>query len=195
MRATGEITACYQNIRTGRITPVLRQKNLILFEGADIMAGLLAGNPLLVPSYMYLQYHNTSGTVLTPPAITRGDGRSYFNSITGTSPKQDWLRIPIITTPKVLVTPDDSSDYQGNGVIFTGSSAASQTLLGESPAHNYYAASGANGPSNVFALALAAAPVPQNGALDKLFSRINLTTPLAMQPGSHLTFYWAISFN
>lgn len=194
MHAVGLVTACYTNITTGREVEVLRQKNLILFEGADIMAGLLGGRTEMVPSHFYLQYENTN---LAPvgPTFTRADGRQAFEAIAGNDPAQDWLRVPIISTPLIQRIPDNSEDYAGNAVIFSASSASSQTLQGESPAHNYFAASGPNGPSKVVAVALAAAVKPSNHKLDKIFSRLTLTTALPMQANHHLTFYWSIRFN
>lgn len=195
MHAVGQIIAKYTSIITGRETEVLKQPNLILFEAADIMAGLLAGNMSLVPSHMYFQYENTNGTPAGPGALARGDGRADFNSISGVSPAEDWLRVPIITNARLSRVPDNSADYVNNAITFNASSASSETLVGESPAHNYFAASGVNGPSKITSVALVAAPVPSNNKLDKLFSRVNLSAALPMQPGHHITIYWTIKFN
>lgn len=195
MHALGHITAFYENIRTGRLTKALEQKNLILFEGADIMAAILGGDMSKAISHMYFQYENTNVGPVSTPILTRGSGRSSFDAITGVDPASDWLRVPLLSTPKLVRIPNDSADYAQNGVVFTATSAASETMHGESPAHNYFAASGANGPSKIVSAALVAAPAPSNNRLDKVFSRVNLSTPLTMQPGHQLTVYWIINFH
>lgn len=194
MHAVGEITACYTSIATGRVTEILKQKNLILFDAADVMASLLAGKSGFSPSHMYFHYENTNGAPVAAPAITRSAGRTFFEGLSGAD-NIDWLRVPIITTPKLSKVPDNSADYANNAIVFNASSGASETLAGESPAQNYFAAAGADGPSKVISVALVSAPTPSNNKLDKVFSRVNLTAPLSMQPGHHLTFYWLIKFN
>lgn len=197
MQAVGEVVGCYTNQITGRETVVFRKKNLIMNEGADIMAGLLSGDARFFPSHMYFHFQNTSGSIATPAAITRADGGGFFRSIDGVSPPHDWLRVPIITNPKVsIINPiGQSGVFGGNTVTFSASSAASDTLAGESPQHRYFASSGGDGPSNVFGLALASEVIAGNKAGDRIFSRLSLETPQVMISGSHLTFYWIIKFN
>lgn len=197
MQALGEVIGCYTNAKTGRHTEVFHQKNLILYQGADIMAGLLAGNISFAPSHMYFQYENTSGALSSFPTPGREDGRDFFTTIDGITPVQDWLRVPIITTPRIsaIHAAGQENLFTGNAATFTGSSAASDTLVGESPAHNYFAASGANGPSKVFALALVAAVNPNTNRDDRVFSRLTLSSPMEVISGHHLTFFWTIKFN
>jgi hypothetical protein len=192
MQAIGEVVGCYTNIKTGKEIQFFRQKNLIMYEAADIMAGLLSGDSRFFPSHMYFVYENTDGGITSPPAITRADGKSYFSSISGSDPAQDWLRVPITTRPRVSVI---GEDYSGNAVTFAASSASSDSLAGESPEKNYFSASGDNGPSKVFSLALVAATNPNTKAEDKIFSRLSLSTPMTILAGHHLTFYWIIKFN
>jgi hypothetical protein len=191
MQAVGHVIGCLTNAKSGLETQVFQQKNLIMHEGADIMAGLLSGDMRFVPSHMYFLYENTNSPITPPPELTRADGRSFFASITGSSPNQDWLRVPIITRPRISIV---GEEYSGNVVTFSASSAASDTLQGESPAHNYFGSSGANGPSKVFSLALVAGVNPNTNREDKIFSRLNLQTPMSLPAGHHLTFYWMIKF-
>lgn len=192
MQAIGRVIGCYTNQKTGRETRIFDKKNLILYEGADIMAGLLSGDRRFFPSHMYFVYENTNSIITSPPATTRADGRAFFASIAGSSPNQDWLRVPMISTPKLSII---GEEYAGNVVTFSASSAASDTLEGESPAHNYFASSGGDGPSKVFSLALVSALNPNTNKDDKVFSRLDLDSPMSVLAGHHLTFYWTIKFS
>jgi hypothetical protein len=189
MQAVGEVIGCYTNRITGRETVIFRKKNLILNEGADIMAALLAGDVRAFPSHMYFHFENTNSTVTPPAEITRADGGAFFRSIDGSSPPHDWLRVSILNPP------GQSGVFGGNVVTFSASSAASDSLAGESPLHRYFASNGGDGPSKVFGLALASEINAGNKVGDRVFSRLALETPQVMIDGSHLTFYWIIKFN
>jgi hypothetical protein len=125
MHAVGEVQGFYTNQKTGREVQIFHQKNLILNEGADIMAALLAGQRNFVPSHMYFHFENTNDEVTTPPDITRADGGEFFRSLDGDSPPHDWLRVPIITNPRIsIVNPTGQTGvYQGNAITFSASSA------------------------------------------------------------------------
>lgn len=191
MQAVGHVIGCYTNIKTGKETEVFRQKNLILYEGADIMAGLLSGDRKFFPSHMYFAYENKDSAP-TAPSFQRDGGTSYFSTLSESVPTQDWLRVPIITTPRISVI---GSNYSGNAVTFSASSASSDSLRGESPEQNYFAASGVDGASRVYSVALVSATNPNTKSGDKVFSRLNLSSPLTVTSGHHLTFYWIIKFN
>lgn len=193
MQAIGEVAAFYQNIRTGRMSQILKQKNLILFQGADIMAALLAGDMSHRISHMYFEFENTAGAPAVP-TITRGDGRPYFAGLDG-SGNRDWVRVPIVMNPSLSVIPNDSPNYGGNGVLFTATTASAVPAVGKSPAANYFEDAGLNGPSKIFSVALAAAPDRNSDAKDKVFSRLNLSTAMPLQPNSHIVFFWSIKFN
>lgn len=197
MHAIGEVIGCYTNTITGKETQVFHKKNLILNEGADIMAGLLSGDARFFPSHMYFHFENTNTAITTPAAITRADGGDFFRSIDGDDPPHDWLRVPLITTPRLSITNPvgETGVFRGNCVTFSSSSATSETLEGESPLHRYFASSGDDGPSKVFGLALVSETIPGSKSGDRVFSRLNLGTPQVMVDGSHLTFYWIIKFN
>ena len=195
MHAVGHIKVCFQDEKTGRLSsPIIDKKNLVLFEGADIMSALLAGKANFAISHMYFQYRNSAETFEINNPITRGDGRAAFDAIDGEDPVEDWLRVPLITLPKQVQIPEGSADYQSNGVWFTGTSAASPTLEGESPAHNPFTASGET-PSRIFSVALVSAPAPGDNKQDRVFSRVNFEEPLELPAGKHLVVFWLLRFN
>lgn len=185
MQAIGEITAFYENIATGARTPVLTQKNLILFEGADVMAALLSGDMSHQISHMYFQFQNRDPYQDNHLAIDRTSGRATLETADN---QEDWLRVPLITNPKLMRMGDT---YVANGVYFTGTSAASDSLVGGDRGLAF----GNQQSSTIFALALAAAPTPANDAQDKLFSRVILETPIPVRQGSHIVFFWLIKFS
>jgi hypothetical protein len=195
MEFTGHVTAGYKNKRTGLFTPVLEQKNLILYGAADIVAGLLNGDNTLRLSHMYFQYQNTSGDVTITPSLDRSSGRADFSptALTGAGPDyEDWLRVPSVTQGRIFQSPTGSANYAGNNLYLTATSAAAPAQVGNSPAHNYFAASGGNGPSKIFSVALVSAPNPNDSSTDKIFSRLNLITPLTVLAGSHPCMFWSI---
>lgn len=197
MRTVGELTLGYHYPQTNRFIPIHRQKNMIMFEAADVMARLVKGDPSYRISHMYFEYENNSngdGSVSSTPTLNRGMGRSSFDAITGSGPNpQDWLRVPIVTDGLLQVYPDNSDDYKGNAVTFTATSAASVSQEGESPAHNYFG-TGVDGPSKIFAVALVAAPSPADHTKDLIFSRLVLTTPFPVSAGSHPAAFWSLRF-
>ena len=173
--------------------PILQQQNLILFEGADIMAGLLAGDMNKRISHMYFEYENTAGAPVAP-TITRADGRSYFASKTGAANK-DWVRAPLVMNPSISVIPTGSASYKGNGALFTATTASVTPANGIANAANYFASSGANGPSKITTAALVSAVNPNSNVEDLVFSRLNLSAAISLQPSSHVVFFWNVKFN
>ena len=199
MHLSCEVLAGYRNNQTGLFSPVCEQKNLVLFEGADIIAALLAGDTTAQLSHMYFHYQNKPAlsalSAGLPPVLDRSMGRSSFAEITGASPNfEDYLRVPIITAPRPFRSPSDSVDYQANGLYLTATAGASETMQGESPAHNYFGAGGDpdHGPSTIFDAALVAARDPKLPSLDRVFSRVTLATPLTFQEGSQPTIFWSV---
>ena len=189
------VTAGTTNDKTGLFSPICEQKNLVMYEGADIIAGLLAGQPLQL-SHMYFHYCN--GTFVEPVNIgsNRALGRSWFyNNIPGSgnaNSTQDWLRVPIITTPKLFKSPSDSANYNNNGIYLTATSAASTSKTGESSA-NLPFSSGAN--SKVLAVALVSATDPSDYRKDKIFSRVTLTDYITVASGSQPTIFWSVQIS
>lgn len=190
MKAIGEISICLQSKKTGKTVEILRQKNLILYEAADIMSMLVKGRSEYRVSHMYFQYQNTVGTPVQP-SLTKDLGRSDFDSITGAD-KRDWLRVPIITEP--LIDSSDEAVYENNQVTFTASSASSASLTGESPAGNVFSDTTPDGPSKIYSLALVSTPTISDNTKDRIFSRVNPASILTVQAGHHVTVFWRLRF-
>jgi hypothetical protein len=202
MHIVGRVQAGYTNPNTGIFSEVLDQKNLIVYEAADIMASLITGDYKRQISYMYFEYINSpSGSTYVPPTITRNDGREYFDNFTGVGlngEKLDYIRVPIITTPKIFNSPPQSEEYSGNAVYFNTTSAAVGAIggiRGESPSNRYFSSNGIDGPSNIYSVSLVSAYNPDHASEDLVFSKLNLSTPLTVLSGSNPTIYWSIRFS
>ena len=76
----------YTDAQTGHFSPMETQKNLIVYQAADIVAGLLAGNMSCKLSHMYFQYQNVNGSVSVTPTLTQSSGIADFKAITGGAP-------------------------------------------------------------------------------------------------------------
>jgi len=191
----GRVTIGYRSKKTGRFSKIVEKDNLILYGGADIMANLLGGDTRFALSHMYFQYQNTSGSVTASSSFTRADGVEDFNAISGTGLNPiDWLRIPILTSGKISAFPEGDDSYSGNSITFVATSAAHPTQLGESPEENYFSDDGVNGPSKIYAVALAAAPQRNNKLTDVVFSRLALDVPITVQPDNYIDCFWTIAF-
>ena len=177
MQLQGHAGPGYFHATTGRFTPCAEQKNLTTIAAADIVASLLNGDASLAISHLYFRYQNSNADLPAPPAITRSTGRADYAAITGAGPAyEDYLRVPLVAQGKQFAFPAGTTDYAANAAYFVANSATS-TLVGESPAHNYFAASGPQGPSRIFQYALVAAPVPSDPNQDRVFAVLNLATP------------------
>ena len=55
MHIVGRVQAGYTNPNTGIFSEVVDQKNLIVYEAADIMASLITGDYTRQISYMYFE--------------------------------------------------------------------------------------------------------------------------------------------
>jgi hypothetical protein len=192
MLLSGHAGLGYFHARTGRFAALPESKNLTTHAAADIVAGLLNGDASLAISHMYFRYRNTSSSLGSPPAITRSTGRADYTAITGAGPNyEDYLRVPIVSQGKIFRYPETTTDYSGNAVYFTANSALS-SLQGESPAHNYFAASGANGPSKIFQIALVAAPVPADPNQDRVFAVLNPSSSYTYLANSYPGAFWVM---
>ena len=194
MHINGSITAGYTNSNTEIFHPVITQKNLLLYGAADIIAGMMSGSGGYQISHMYFQYINQTENAYTPEPINRSSGRSNFTQLGGSS-NIDYLRVPILTTPRISKSPANSSDYNGNNVMFSATTASIGTvgnLSGASSVPKYFNSIGDNGPSRIFSVALVSARDIEDPASDVIFSRLNLVSPLTVIVGAHPTVYWSI---
>ena len=184
----GQIVAGYRDMTTSKFTPILEQKNLVTYGGADIMAKLISGDSRYAINGMYFKYENTTGTPAVVTPSREDTASSKFHSLTGTD-NIDWLRVPIITNGKIAPLPV-SSYYNGNSVTFVATTASAGTT-GQTSEENPFSSADN---SKIFAVALVAMPAesPING--DIAFSMANLASAIPAIENSYIDVFWTITF-
>lgn len=147
------------NPETGHVKMLVEQKNIIPYQGADVLARILAGDSSYVPAAMFFEFENTVG-VPTVPVPTRDEDIDYYLDTLALSATKDYVRAPLVITPSVS---SSGSDYGGNQVAFFAVTAG---LVGVHGKTFDYSAD-----SKVYGVALAATPEPTQYTQDRLFSR------------------------
>jgi len=147
------------NPETGHVKMLVEQKNIIPYQGADILARVLAGDDSYAPGAMFFEFENTAGAPVVP-VPTRDEGIDYYLDTLALSATKDYVRAPLIVTPAISAS---GSDYAGNQVTFFAITAGSQGVHGKT--FDFSA------DSKVYGVALAATPQPTQYTQDKLFSR------------------------
>ncbi len=137
-------------------------KNLVTYQGGDVVAGLLAGRADYKISQFYFLFSNVP---YSAPAPTRGDNAADIHGLTG---DQDFLRAPLVSTP-VLTASD--ANHQGNrGSYFS----ICTSTVGLAHALPY----GPGSSSEVYALGLVASPNPSDYLADLLYAYFVLPAPV-----------------
>lgn len=175
-----------RELSSGRTSKVIERPNLVLFEGADVLAQLLSGARGYHVNTMYLEFKNLAapGDAITPPSFDRGDGIAYYNGLIS-SPDTDFLRVPLTVGPLVE---SSGGDYAGNQTTFFGISEGTVGFHGKPflPSSN----------SAIFGAALIASPDPADQSLDKVYARVYTgIDKILKQTGFEIGVTWTTRFN
>jgi hypothetical protein len=146
--------------KTGIIKQLVEQKNIIPFQGADVMAKLLSGDLDWAIGAMFFEFENTAGTP-TVPSPARGENISYYLSDLALEASKDYVRVPLVVPPGIASS--DSAKYDGNQATFFAVTSGMQGIHGKTFDHTV--------DSKVYGVALAATPDPDQYTQDRLFSR------------------------
>ncbi len=149
-------------------------KNIVVYNGGDIIMKCLAGNPTYRLSIMYFAYENTAGTP-TPPTPARTDTVAYF---TGLVAPKDYIVANIIL-PVTLAAADGNHLYNKGTFV-----AISNGVVGE---HGVAFTPGAN--SKVVSIGLVARPTGLIGG-DVLYAHYALGTALNVVGTGQITVAW-----
>lgn len=151
-------------------------RNLVVYNGGDILAQLLAGNAQYRISRMYFGYENTAGSPTPAPAARTDTADSAFHSLAA---PQDFVIAPTLE-PAILTAADPNHLF--NRVLFH---AIANSLVGV----NGLPFSAAND-SKVFSLGLVASPT---GAYpnDLLYAHFILPTALPVVGSGQVSASWA----
>ena len=147
------------NERTGEITRLVEQQNIIPYQGADVFARLLAGDVTYAPGAMFFEFENTVGDPVAPTPA-RDEDINYYLSTLLLNPNRDYMRIPLVVSPSLTASGDD---YDGNQVTFFAITAGLTGVHGLTFDQSV--------DSKVYGVALAATPTPAQYTSDLLFSR------------------------
>lgn len=149
-------------------------KNLVTYQGGDIIAQLLAGNVAYKIAYFGFEFQNTAGTPAPSPAA-RTDNNASLIALTGSF---DYLRGALIAAPTFSA---GDGNHTANQVTFTALSTASTGV------HGVTFSAGSN--SKIYAVNLLAAPT---GAYtgDLVYARYILGTALPAVGSGQVTGSW-----
>jgi hypothetical protein len=171
---------------TQLVVKTIERPNLVLFEGADVVAQLLSGARGYHVNTMYLEFRNLAapGDPITPPSFDRGGGIAYYNGLIS-SLDTDFLRVPLTVGPLVE---SSGGDYAGNQATFFG---ISEGTLGF---HSKPFLPSSN--SAVFGAALVAAPDPSDQSQDKVYARVYTGIDKILKAsGFEIGVTWTTRFN
>lgn len=169
---------------TGKKQLLRDQKNMILNEGADLLAQALAGVPYAKISHMYIGYKNYADNTFTRPTIDKTYSVKFPSYTVGQN--LGYLRLPLAYAPSFIA----QAGYNSNISLFTSVIATADNAHGAPFRASDY---GGPAPSQIFEVALVAALDPSGQSGDKVFSRANFE-PLLYNPNYNLTTTWGIKF-
>lgn len=147
------------NPETGHVKMLVEQKNIIPYQGADVLARILAGDETYAPGAMFFEFENTAG-VPSVPTPTRDEGIEYYLTTLDLDPDKDYMRSPLIVSPAISAS---DTNYDGNQVTFFAITAGMTGVHGRTFDNSV--------DSKVYGVALAATPTPTQYTQDLLFSR------------------------
>jgi len=165
--------------RTNAVKKTIERSNLILYGAADILAQLIAGNADYKINAMYIEFENTGGPPVIPPAFDRSGGRAYYD---GLGAGKDYLRVPILVSPALSAS---GVAYQNNQATFFAVTEGVAGVHGTT----------FDITSVVYGAALVAAPDIGDQSQDIVFSRVYTEIgSIQKEVGHEVGVTWTIGF-
>lgn len=155
---------------------VFEKPNMVLYQGADVLANCLAGKQNSAITHMYFGFHN--GPTFWAPTITKADTKA--TTFDGYSAPFGYLRVPLNAAPTFISDPN----YDGNIAVFSSTLTAGTSEAG---------ATFTPGTSYVYEVALVNESVPNDKTKDRIFSRANFT-PIQFVSSYNLIVAWSVKF-
>ena len=177
---------------TGERTLLRKKKNMILNQGADLVAQALAGVANTNISHMYIGYKNAPDGTFTKPTIDKEYSIPFSGYGTGVTYSDfGYLRVPLAYSPSFIA----QSGYNSNIALFTTIITTSDSGINSSVNFIDEVTAGETlvDPSQIFEVALVAALDPTGESQDKVFSRAQFE-PLLYNPSYNLTITWGVQF-
>jgi hypothetical protein len=163
------------DVKTGEVVLLVDKQNKILKQGAKIIAQLLGGKPESKIWGMYIGYNNDPAFALAAAPVIDVD---YSVPFSQAHDMAGYLREPLTFTPNYL----SSAGYEDNTVLFS-------TMI--TSANGVGGASFMTGVSNIYEVALIAAPAADNKTKDLVFSRTNFN-PVQYNSSYNFTITWGV---
>ena len=150
------------NTLTGRSRVTDGGPNIIVNEGVDLLAAILAGQTYEINT-MYMEFTNTG----TAPVVTPdpADGRSYYAAMEPGAGAADYIRVSLTANPTREST--DPAKFTGNKINFFAMSTGATAGRGG----HEFSSSASPVATKVYGVALVAAPDPDDASQDIVFSR------------------------
>jgi hypothetical protein len=171
----------FRQYTDGSQETLLKQDNLILNSGPDLMARVLAGKTDSIVNGMYLEYKNTAPTA---PTIAEARDTSYYTGLTGDT---GFVRVSTLSEPSFSASDTIYSNNQVSFVAITdGTTESSANIV--------------DGTSQFYSAALVAIPDFTDQSTDVLFSASNFTNssdvlvPIIKVANAQIGVRWTIQF-
>jgi len=174
------------NPKTGEKLLLRDNKNLILNNGADLLARAMAGVKYSNISHIYVGYKNNVDGSFTRPTLDKAYTDKFSSYGSGILEDFGYIRVPLAYSPSFLNT----EGYQNNISVFTGIVTTGLDTSGAAFRDENY---GGAEPSQIFEVALVAATEPTGPGGDIVFSRAHFSE-LLYNTSYNLTIAWGIQF-
>lgn len=170
---------------TGQRVLLRSKPNMILNNGADLLAKALAGVNHAKISHMYIGYKNAPDGTFSRPTIDKAYSIPFTSYGSGAYADFGYLRLPLAYSPSFIA----QEGYGGNVALFTSIVATADNTQGA----DFRASDYVGDPSQIFEVGLVAALDPTSQGQDAVFSRANFE-PLLYNSNFNLTTTWGVQF-
>ena len=184
------IVSLFDVTPAGAWLPRTTDRNQIQVQWGEIAARLFGdGDGRYKLSAMYLEFENVAnpGDTVTAPGYDQDEGTEYYEALSA-SPARDFLRVPLLASPRKGVVAGYEGLVAANSLTFLAQSS------GTAGVHGKEFSDAAN--SVVFGLALVAAPVWGDRTLDLVFGRryYDPAKQVPKKPSSQVGVSWTENF-
>jgi hypothetical protein len=178
-KSKGSVQVGTFNTETGELRVLDGGPNIIVYEGVDLLAAILAGQPYDINT-MYMEFTNGVVPTVTPDPA---DGRDYYAALESGLSDRDYIRVTLTANPTREST--DETKFTGNKInYFAMSTGATAGRGGKAFTTG----------SKVYGVALVAAPDVDDASQDVVFSRSYNFTEKTKQVNEEISIAWGHVF-
>jgi hypothetical protein len=162
----------------GEWRPLLRQANMVTYQGSDAMARMAGGTAQI--NGVYFVFRNSPAAM--PIVADKSNNAATYASI-GSSPNRNFVRVPLAADP---VYSASSAFYSGNRAVFMAVTDGTSIYLPGVPV--------VDGTSVFYHVALMCVPDFDEQTDDLVFSCADLATPQTKTAGAQIGLRWTVTF-